>query len=101
MFAPGERFQYSNIAYEILGDVVAKVSGASFENDVHRNILQPLGMRDSTLLGMTVSAPLPSSRAKRGIPDSKLPKRCGTVEPIVPTTERTRRARISIPTSST
>ena len=50
MFAPGDRFQYSNIAYEILGDVVAKVSGSSFEDDVHRNILQPLGMRDSTLL---------------------------------------------------
>jgi CubicO group peptidase (beta-lactamase class C family) len=49
-FAPGERFQYSNMAYEILGDVVAKVSGMSFEDDVHRNILQPLAMRDSTLL---------------------------------------------------
>ena len=50
VFAPGERFQYSNIAYEILGDAVAKASGASFEDYVHRNILSPLGMGDSTLL---------------------------------------------------
>jgi CubicO group peptidase (beta-lactamase class C family) len=50
VFAPGERPQYSNMAYEILGDVVAKASGTSFEDDVHRNILQPLAMRDSTLL---------------------------------------------------
>ena len=49
-FAPGERFQYSNIAYEILGDAVAKASGASFDDYVHQNILLPLGMRDSTLL---------------------------------------------------
>ena len=50
IFAPGERFQYSNIAYEILGDAVAKASGITFEEHVHRNILQPLGMSKSTLL---------------------------------------------------
>lgn len=48
--APGEKFQYSNIAFEILGDVIAKVSGASFESYVQRNILEPLGMKNSTLL---------------------------------------------------
>ena len=50
VFAPGERFQYSNMAYEILGDVVAKASGLSFEDYVEKNILQPVGMSDSTLL---------------------------------------------------
>jgi CubicO group peptidase (beta-lactamase class C family) len=50
VFAPGDRFQYSNIAYEILGDAVAKVSGTSFDDYVHQNILVPLAMRDSTLL---------------------------------------------------
>jgi len=50
VFAPGERFAYSNTAYEILGDVIAKVSGESFEDYVQHNILTPLGMKDSTLL---------------------------------------------------
>ena len=50
VFAPGERMQYSNMAYEILGDAVAKASGMTFEEYVHQNILQPLGMADSTLL---------------------------------------------------
>jgi CubicO group peptidase (beta-lactamase class C family) len=50
LFAPGERFQYSNMAYEILGDVVAKTSGMTFEDYVHTNILEPLAMSDSTLL---------------------------------------------------
>src|SRR5438552_6505854 len=50
VFAPGEKFAYSNTAYEILGDVIAKVSGESFEDYVQHNILTPLGMKDSTLL---------------------------------------------------
>lgn len=49
-FAPGARFQYSNTAFEILGDLVAKVSGESFEAYVQHHILDPLGMKDSTLL---------------------------------------------------
>jgi CubicO group peptidase (beta-lactamase class C family) len=50
VFDPGSRFQYSNMAYEILGDVVAKASGMSFEEYCKRNILEPLGMADSTML---------------------------------------------------
>lgn len=49
-FAPGGRFQYSDMAFEILGDVIAKASGESFEDYVQRHILTPLGMNDSTLL---------------------------------------------------
>jgi CubicO group peptidase (beta-lactamase class C family) len=50
VLAPGEKFAYSNTGYEILGDVIAKVSGESFEDYVQHNILTPLGMKDSTLL---------------------------------------------------
>lgn len=48
--APGTNFKYSNIAYEVLGDLIAKVSGMSFEDYVKRNILDPIGMKSSTLL---------------------------------------------------
>jgi len=44
VFAPGERVQYSNMAFEILGDVVAKASGESFDDYVQRHILAPLQM---------------------------------------------------------
>jgi CubicO group peptidase (beta-lactamase class C family) len=50
VFAPDAKFGYSNTAYEILGDVIAKVSGESFEDYVQHHILTPLGMKDSTLL---------------------------------------------------
>lgn len=49
-FEPGSKFQYSNMAYEILGDLIAKVSGTSFEDYVRVHILEPLRMAKSTLL---------------------------------------------------
>jgi CubicO group peptidase (beta-lactamase class C family) len=50
LFEPGSRFAYSNIAYDVLGDVIAKASGSSFEDYVQQHILNPLGMKNSTLL---------------------------------------------------
>ena len=47
---PGSKFAYSNMAFEVLGDLVAKVSGTTFENYVQNNILKPLKMTSSTLL---------------------------------------------------
>jgi CubicO group peptidase (beta-lactamase class C family) len=48
--APGERFSYSNIAYNVLGDLIAKVSGQTFEAYMKEHVLQPAGMCDSTFL---------------------------------------------------
>ena len=47
---PGESFAYSNIAYEVLGDLIAKARGMSFEAAIDAHILRPLGMTNSTLL---------------------------------------------------
>ena len=45
-----ERFSYSNIGYEILGLVIAEITGVSFEEHVAAAIFSPLAMNDSTLL---------------------------------------------------
>ena len=51
LWSPEEqKFSYSNMGYEILGTVVASVSGMSFEDYVKENIFIPLEMKDSTLL---------------------------------------------------
>ncbi|HYT72295.1 MAG TPA: serine hydrolase domain-containing protein [Gemmatimonadales bacterium] len=50
IWAPGTRYRYSNIGFEVLADVVAKVARMPFEEYVRRQILQPLGMRSSTLV---------------------------------------------------
>ncbi|MDC6367544.1 MULTISPECIES: serine hydrolase domain-containing protein [Flavobacteriaceae] len=47
---PGEKYAYSNIAFEVLGDVIAKVSGMSFEAYQTQYILKPLNMYHSTFL---------------------------------------------------
>lgn len=47
---PGEKYQYSNMAFDILADVIAKVSGMSFENYIKENILDPLDMKESDFL---------------------------------------------------
>src|SRR5690606_393049 len=46
-FAPGERMSYSNSGYLVLGWVIEKVSGESYETFVQTNIFKPLGMKDS------------------------------------------------------
>ncbi len=47
---PGEKFAYSNIAFECLGDVIAKVSGMSFDDYLKKHVLNPAGMAESSFL---------------------------------------------------
>jgi D-alanyl-D-alanine carboxypeptidase len=46
-FPPGTRFSYSNSAYILLGFLVEKASGMSYEDFVRTRILEPLGMTRS------------------------------------------------------
>jgi CubicO group peptidase (beta-lactamase class C family) len=41
---PGSVMDYSDVGFEIIGDVIAQVSGMSFEDYTRKNIFQPLGM---------------------------------------------------------
>lgn len=46
-FVPGTQFQYSNSGYIILGEIVKRVSGQSYEAFLHNEILKPVGMSNS------------------------------------------------------
>jgi CubicO group peptidase (beta-lactamase class C family) len=70
--APGERYAYSNPAFDVLGDVIAKVSGQPFESYVKSHILEPLGMQDSTFLRQEVS-PARATTPHFGAPLGVLP----------------------------
>jgi CubicO group peptidase (beta-lactamase class C family) len=50
LWAPGGGWRYSNKAFDALGDLIAKVSGLSFEAYVQQNILDPIGMQGSSFL---------------------------------------------------
>ncbi|MBD0711344.1 MULTISPECIES: serine hydrolase domain-containing protein [unclassified Streptomyces] len=46
-FRPGTRQHYLNIGYTIAGLIVERVTGDSFEKQVERRVLGPLGLRDT------------------------------------------------------
>jgi CubicO group peptidase (beta-lactamase class C family) len=48
-FRPGSRFGYSNVGYLILGKVIEKVSGQSYERYVRSNLLHPISVYDMQL----------------------------------------------------
>lgn len=73
---PGERFSYSNIAYNVLGDLITKVSGQTFEAYMKECILLPAGMPDSTLFFPDVD------QARLAVPHLRTPEMI--VNPVYP-----------------
>jgi CubicO group peptidase (beta-lactamase class C family) len=58
---PGAEFAYSNAGYELLGLVLSRVCGTTFEDAIEKVVLAPLGMRHSTFLRAEVPAYLAAS----------------------------------------
>ncbi|MBO3678456.1 serine hydrolase [Streptomyces sp. NEAU-YJ-81] len=50
-FRPGEKQHYLNIGYTIAALIIERISGDSYEHQVTRRILMPLGLRDTYLPG--------------------------------------------------
>jgi CubicO group peptidase (beta-lactamase class C family) len=46
-FQPGEKWSYSNSGYVLLGYLIEKISGETYEKFVTENLFQPLGMKDT------------------------------------------------------
>lgn len=59
-FNPGDKFSYSNSGYILLGYIIEKVSGKSYEEIIDENIFKPLNMNDS---GYGKNRPLIKNRA--------------------------------------
>lgn len=49
-FAPGEKFNYNNADFIVLGRIVEKVAGKDYETILREKILEPLGMKNTGLL---------------------------------------------------
>ncbi|HTE21402.1 MAG TPA: serine hydrolase domain-containing protein, partial [Armatimonadota bacterium] len=61
-FDPGSRYAYSNFGYCVLGRIIEKVSGRSYEEYVKRYVLAPAGIK-----GMRIGRSLAEGRAKREV----------------------------------
>jgi CubicO group peptidase (beta-lactamase class C family) len=51
-FAPGERWQYFDQGYRLLGMIIEKQSGKRYREFVRERIFQPLGMKTTTLFDL-------------------------------------------------
>ncbi len=45
--APGLSYEYSNLGFALLGNIITRVSGISYQQYITDNIMKPLGMNDS------------------------------------------------------
>lgn len=43
-FKPGERYEYSNVGYSILGILIEKITGVGYEQYLHDHLFSPAGM---------------------------------------------------------
>ncbi|MEO8438463.1 MAG: serine hydrolase domain-containing protein [Chloroflexota bacterium] len=55
-WAPGTRFEYSNLGYGILGRVITNVAGTEYDAFVRARLLEPLGMTATTFRAEEVPA---------------------------------------------
>lgn len=46
-FEPGSRMSYSNLGYGLLGLLIERATGRSYDETVREHILEPLGMKDT------------------------------------------------------
>jgi CubicO group peptidase (beta-lactamase class C family) len=50
-FKPGTKWHYANTGYNLLGEIIQRAEHADLADVMQRRIFDPLGMRDSDLLG--------------------------------------------------
>jgi CubicO group peptidase (beta-lactamase class C family) len=80
-FEPGEKWNYSNSGYVLLGYLIEKISGESYEKFVQENIFTPLGMKDS---GYDSNSAVIARRAAGYAPSPNGPLNAGFVHMSIP-----------------
>jgi CubicO group peptidase (beta-lactamase class C family) len=80
-FNPGEKFNYSNSGYILLGCLIEKVSGQSYQEFIQKHIFTPLGMTDS---GYDSNSEIIPHRASGYSPGGKGPVNAGFVHMSIP-----------------
>jgi CubicO group peptidase (beta-lactamase class C family) len=52
VFQPGDKFEYSNTGYALLGEIIARVSNLSYAEFMGREIFKPLGMKNTAVFNL-------------------------------------------------
>jgi len=80
-FQPGEKWNYSNSGYVLLGYLLEKVSGQTYSDFVQQNIFKPLGMNDS---GYDSNSEIILHRASGYVPGPHGPLNSGYIHMTIP-----------------
>jgi CubicO group peptidase (beta-lactamase class C family) len=80
-FQPGEKWNYSNSGYVLLGYLIEKISQQSYSEFVQENILTPLGMKDS---GYDSNSAIILHRASGYAPSAKGTIHAGYIDMSIP-----------------
>jgi CubicO group peptidase (beta-lactamase class C family) len=80
-FAPGERYKYSNSGYILLGFIIEKASGQTYQDFIQKNIFTPLNMNDS---GYDSNFDIIPHRASGYSPGAHGPQNAGFIHMSIP-----------------
>jgi CubicO group peptidase (beta-lactamase class C family) len=80
-FQPGEKWNYSNSGYVLLGYLLEKISGQTYEKFVQESIFTPLGMKDS---GYDSNRAIIARRATGYTPSENGPVIAGYIDMTIP-----------------
>jgi len=56
---PGSKYKYSNTNYLVLGEIISRVTGQSYGEEIERRVIRPLGLHDTVVPGTSVRIPGP------------------------------------------
>jgi D-alanyl-D-alanine carboxypeptidase len=56
---PGTEYKYSNTNYLVLGEIIAKVTGRTYSEEITRRLIRPLHLRDTVMPGSSTRIPEP------------------------------------------
>src|SRR5437764_6860860 len=80
-FQPGEKWDYSNSGYVLLGYLLEKISGQTYKEFIQENIFKPLGMNDS---GYDSNSAIIPHRASGYTPTPNGPVNAGYIDMSIP-----------------
>lgn len=63
VFAPGADWSYSNTNYILAGEIIKKVTGKNWRQEVKQRIINPLGLTETTSAGTNPYMPAPFARS--------------------------------------
>ena len=72
LFEPGEKMEYSNAGYVVLGKIIEAVSGMDYYEYIKKNIYEPAGMADSNHFEIDAIIPKLATGYTHHMPDGSI-----------------------------